>query len=88
MIQFSTFIGILVCFFITTVISEKYFQKHIVKTRLRTMILYIMAYMFILLTLVVLIPQIFVGLIYGSVIMASFFNVYNRHRKIPGEVEA
>ena len=52
------------------------------------MILYIMLYMFILLTVVVLFPQCFIILVYGSVIMASYFNIYNRHRKIPGEVEA
>jgi hypothetical protein len=88
MIQVSTFIGILLSFFITTVLAEKYYQKNSIKTRLRTMILYIMAYMFVLLTFVVLVPQVFPILIFGSVVMASFFNVYNRHRRIPGEVEA
>lgn len=88
MIQISTFIGILACFFITTLLSEKYYQKHPVQTRLLKMILYIMLYMFILLTVVVLFPQCFIILAYGSVIMASYFNIYNRHRKIPGEVEA
>lgn len=88
MIQISTFVGILVSFFITTILSEKYYQKHEVQKRLRTMILYIMVYMFMLLTLVVFIPQTFPILIFGSVVMASYFNIYNRHRKVPGEVEA
>ena len=88
MIQVSTFIGVLLSFFITTILSEKYYQKHSIKTRLRTMILYIMAYMFVLLTIVVLISAAFPILIYGSVVMASFFNVFNGHRKIAGEVEA
>lgn len=88
MIQVSTYVGILLSFFITTILAEKYYQKHSLKTRLRTMILYIMAYMFALLTFVVLVPQAFPVLIYGSIVMASFFNIYNRHRRIPGEVEA
>lgn len=87
MIQVSTYVGILASFFITTLLSEKYFQKHQIKTKLRTVIMYIFIYMFALLTLVVLLPVTFPILIFGSVVMASFFNVYNRHRKIPGEVE-
>lgn len=86
MIQISTFIGILICFFITTLLSERYYQKHQSKIKLCKMIVYIMLYMFVLLTIVVLVPQLFVMLIYGSVIMASFFNIYNRHRKVLGEV--
>ncbi|MEG0275951.1 MAG: hypothetical protein RR585_09015 [Coprobacillus sp.] len=86
MIQVSTYIGILVCFFATVIITEKYYKKHIINIRLRKMIGYIALYMFALLTLVVLIPQVFPILIYGSVVMSSFFTVYNRHRKLPGEI--
>lgn len=86
MIQLTTYIGILICFFATVVVSEKYYKIHQPQIRLRKLILIILAMFFALLTFVVLIPKSFPILIYGSVIIASYFNVYNRHRKIPGEV--
>lgn len=86
MIQTSTYCIILVCFFTTIILSEKYYKKHSPKIRLRKMICYIMAAFFALLTLVVMIPSSFPILIYGSVVIASYFNVYNRHRRLPGEV--
>lgn len=86
MIQLTTYIGILISFFVTVVISEKYYKKHQPQIRLRKLILIIMALFFALLTIVVIIPEALSILIYGSVVIASYFNVYNRHRKIPGEV--
>lgn len=86
MIQLTTYIGILICFFITVVISEQYYKNHQPQIRLRKLILIILAMFFALLTIVVIIPETFSILIYGSVVIASYFNVYNRHRKIPGEV--
>lgn len=86
MIQLTTYIGILICFFITVVMSEQYYKNHQPQIRLRKLILIILAMFFALLTIVVIIPETFSILIYGSVVIASYFNVYNRHRKIPGEV--
>lgn len=86
MIQLTTYIGILICFFITVVMSERYYKNHQPQIRLRKLILIILAMFFTLLTIVVIIPEAFSILIYGSVVIASYFNVYNRHRKIPGEV--
>ena len=86
MIQLTTYIGVLLSFFITVVLSERYYKNHQPQISLKKLILIIMLLFFILLTIVVIIPEALKVLIYGSVALASYFNVYNRHRKIPGEV--
>ncbi|MGL6187322.1 MAG: hypothetical protein ACRC1T_18275 [Clostridium chrysemydis] len=80
MVNYITFIIVLICFLGTNVILERKYKKAPPRYKMVKVIGLCVVYEFILLTGVVLIPATFKLLIYGSVVMGSFLTVYFRYK--------
>lgn len=79
MVKTSTLAIMLQVFFITMIVSEKYFvKKNVQHTILKVMVAFFII-IFTLLTIVVLLPSWFPLLIHGSVALCTIVSVYMRY---------
>lgn len=86
MVQTSTYIFVIACFILGVIAFEFYFRKHAPTYGYGKLILTCIGLEFAMLTLVVLLPEAFMTLIYGSVLMGTYVCVFYRHKqKIGGE---
>lgn len=80
MVQTKTFIIMIMCYFITIIATERYLKERPAEVSLVKVVLYAIASITLLALLTLLIPNFFLMLIYGSVIIATFVCIYSRHR--------
>lgn len=84
MVLTSTYITLIIMFIAGIVTFEYYFKKHKPNYGYGKLLLITALVEFLLVTMVVLIPETFFVLIYGSVLLGTYVCVYYRHKPSRG----